>query len=63
VAEKLRRTIEASPFHFKKERVPITISFGVTEFLALESPDTVFDRADKALYRAKEEGRNLCHKG
>lgn len=63
VAEKLRHTIEASPFHFKKERVPITISFGVAEFLALESPDTVFDRADKALYRAKEEGRNLCHKG
>lgn len=62
VAEKLRKAIEDSPFHFKKERVPITISFGVTEFHALESPDVVFDRADKALYQAKEQGRNLCIK-
>lgn len=59
-AEKLRDRIEKSPFHFKQERVPITMSFGVSEFRALESPDVVFDRADKALYQAKDEGRNRC---
>lgn len=59
-AEKLREKIEKSPFHFKQERVPITMSFGVSEFHALESPDVVFDRADRALYQAKDEGRNRC---
>lgn len=57
-AEKLRQTVEKSPFNFRKERVPITLSFGISEFHSLESPDTVFERADKALYKAKHEGRN-----
>lgn len=57
-AEKLRQTVENSPFNFRKERVPITLSFGISEFHSLESPDTVFERADKALYKAKHEGRN-----
>lgn len=59
-AEKLRLKIEQSPFNFRKERVPITMSFGISEFHALEAPDVVFERADKALYRAKHEGRNRC---
>ena len=63
VAEKLRAKIEGSPFNFKKERVPITMSFGISEFHALESPDAVFDRADKALYQAKNEGRNRICQG
>ena len=59
-AEKLRTKIEQSPFNFRKERVPVTMSFGISEFRALESPDVVFERADKALYKAKESGRNQC---
>ncbi|WP_430460671.1 diguanylate cyclase [Thalassolituus sp. LLYu03] len=62
-AEKLRMKVEQSPFHFKQQRVSITMSFGVSEFRALESPDTVFDRADKALYQAKHEGRNRSCQG
>ena len=58
--EKLRTRVEASPFNFRKERVPITMSFGISEFHALEDAETVFERADKALYRAKDEGRNRC---
>jgi len=58
--EKLRTKVEASPFNFRKERVPITMSFGISEFHALEDAETVFERADKALYRAKDEGRNRC---
>ena len=58
VAEKLRQKIESSPFNFKKEPVQITVSFGLSEFAQNESADDVFSRADKALYRAKEQGRN-----
>ena len=58
VAEKLRKKIEGSPFNFKKEPVQITISFGISEFAEGDSADEVFERADKALYKAKENGRN-----
>lgn len=59
-AEKLRQSIEESPFNFKKERVFITMSFGIAEFTKEESADQVFERADRALYKAKETGRNQC---
>lgn len=58
VAEKLRASIEACPFNFRGERVSITMSFGISEFRALESTEMVFERADKALYQAKRSGRN-----
>ena len=58
VAEKLRQKIESSPFNFKKEPVQITMSVGISEFQKGESAEAVFERADKALYKAKESGRN-----
>ena len=58
VAEKLRKKIENSPFNFKKEPVQITISFGISEFSKGDTANDVFERADKALYKAKENGRN-----
>lgn len=63
VAEKLRSKIEACPFNFRSERVVITMSFGISEFRTLEAAETVFERADKALYKAKAEGRNQCQRG
>ncbi|WP_445672367.1 diguanylate cyclase [Pseudomonas inefficax] len=58
VAEVLRATVEACPFHFKGERVVITTSIGLGAFRAGERGDQVLKRADAALYRAKELGRN-----
>lgn len=63
VAEKIRKLVEACPFHFRGERVQITISCGISEFKHGDEPSQVFERADKALYRAKEEGRNRCIPG
>lgn len=61
VLEALRRAVEACPFHFRGERVTITVSIGLAAFQAEEAPEQVFERADQALYRAKREGRNrLC---
>lgn len=39
--------------------VPVTMSFGISEFDQGDTAKSVFERADKALYRAKEKGRNL----
>lgn len=61
--EKLRKQVENSPFNYKKEPVPITMSFGIAQFFSLEDADVVFERADKALYRAKNSGRNRCELG
>jgi diguanylate cyclase len=56
--DQLRTTIEASPFHFKGERVTITCSAGLTAFQTGEGSKQAFERADQALYRAKRGGRN-----
>ncbi|MFJ4157178.1 diguanylate cyclase [Pseudomonas sp. NPDC089752] len=58
VAEVLRAAIEACPFHFKGERVVITASIGLSTFRSGERGDQVLKRADAALYRAKDHGRN-----
>ncbi|HEK1690710.1 TPA: GGDEF domain-containing protein [Pseudomonas putida] len=58
VAEVLRAAIEACPFHFKGERVVITASIGLSAFRSGERGDQVLKRADAALYRAKNLGRN-----
>ncbi len=53
LAEKLRKAIEAH-----KRIVPITASFGVTEFKVCENEKSFYKRADDALYAAKKSGRN-----
>ena len=50
--------VEQCPFHFRGERVTITLSAGLTAFAGGEDSDKVFERADQALYRAKSGGRN-----
>lgn len=60
VVDGVREAIASCPFHFKEKPVSITMSFGVTEFKGEDKPDQVFERADKALYKAKDSGRNCC---
>jgi len=58
VAERLRSSIESIDFADLKG-APLTISLGVTQWLAGdESTETIIERADRALYRAKNSGRN-----
>jgi diguanylate cyclase len=60
---KLRIAVEACPFHFKGEPVTITLSMGITAFRIGERSESVIQRADQALYRAKSEGRNRIEQG
>lgn len=56
-AEKIRRELELTPQpHLNHQR--ITASFGVTEAQAGDTPEIMLRRADRALLRAKETGRN-----
>ena len=60
VANKLRKAVESCHFHYQEKPVTITISTGVTEFSGEDSIESAFQRADRALYEAKNQGRNRC---
>jgi diguanylate cyclase len=60
VANQVRMAVEGLRFHFRGAPVLITASCGVTELLEGDTPEAAFDRADAALYRAKNGGKNLC---
>lgn len=55
LAEKLRHMIERHPFRHVGH---ITSSFGVSSFQSNDIPKTLIKRADRALYLAKNSGRN-----
>ena len=63
VVDELRVAIASIGFHFRGTPVSITISGGVTPFLANDAAGTAFERADKAMYQAKRDGRNRCVSG
>lgn len=56
VAEKLRMQIAA--LRFPPHELTITASIGVASIAASDTFDQAFKRADEALYRAKNSGRN-----
>lgn len=58
VAEKMRQAVENAGLHSNKKPVVLTVSGGIAEFAGGEEPGAVFERADKALYQAKAEGKN-----
>jgi diguanylate cyclase (GGDEF)-like protein len=55
VLERFRRTVETHSF---PQVGTITVSMGFTALRADDTPGGAFDRADKAVYFAKENGRN-----
>jgi len=58
-AERLRKQVAETPAVLDKWTIPLTISIGVTEIKPGDvSADEALTRADRALYRAKECGRN-----
>jgi len=58
VAEKLRHAIAGQRYCFDGKQVSVSASIGVAECAAQESLAGFFARADAALYRAKDGGRN-----
>ena len=65
IAETLRETIAANDFSrttdLARNRLLITVSIGVAECKDKETEDSAFERADVALYQAKESGRNSVY--
>lgn len=57
-AEAIRLAVAKTPFNMQGEPVSISISVGIAELQEQENPESLFARADKQLYLAKEAGRN-----
>jgi len=60
VAERVRAIVASSTLDIESGKLDLTVSIGVTSFSRNDrNPDAALRRADIALYRAKDEGRNL----
>ena len=60
VAERLRKLIQNTRLVYHKQEISLTVSCGVTEISDSDSTqEMVFNRVDKAMYKAKKNGRNM----
>jgi diguanylate cyclase (GGDEF)-like protein len=60
--ERLRKSVEETSFRFGDQNINVTVSVGCTIFNPIngDSVDGIIEKADQALYMAKEGGRNRC---
>ena len=58
LAGRIRKAIERTQTHCNGTPAKVTVSLGVATLLSEENENDFFTRADSALYRAKNEGRN-----
>ncbi len=58
VAERIRQHVGGTPIHLPEHSIPITISIGLTHFNADDTLESLVQRADSAMYAAKQAGRN-----
>jgi diguanylate cyclase len=58
LANRMRESVAQIGFHFRGNPVGVTISCGITMLRDGDADDDAFDRADKAMYMAKQGGRN-----
>jgi diguanylate cyclase len=58
--ERLAKTHLRSKKGDEETKFTVTVSIGIAEFKDGDTAENAFERADKALYDAKENGRKQC---
>lgn len=59
IAERLRKAVEMHDFIYDDNKLPVTASIGVSDYRqGVNSGTDLFKRADSAVYKSKEGGRN-----
>ena len=58
IAERIRQDVAGTPFHAKEHIIGVTISLGVAMLKPGETREAILERADVAMYEAKQTGRN-----
>lgn len=60
IADKLRELIAAGQFQYEEAPISVTISCGLAMLNPDDDPESLYQRADRSLYAAKQSGRNCC---
>jgi len=58
LADRIRHNIESLVCHHNEQMITGTVSIGVATYIPGDNEQNLLERADEALYRAKDEGRN-----
>ncbi|UCE46609.1 MAG: sensor domain-containing diguanylate cyclase [Phycisphaerales bacterium] len=58
VAERMVEAVAKRPASWNKQQIPLSISVGLGQYDAENTPEDITSRSDKALYRAKQAGKN-----
>lgn len=58
LADRIRKTVEALVCDRKNETLKTSVSIGVATYISGDNDESLLEKADEALYRAKNEGRN-----
>lgn len=61
VSERIRNEIENAYIEHEGTAIPVTVSIGISSLTTRDDAKRLFNKADAALYRAKETGRNKIH--
>ena len=58
IAGRILKLVSSNQLFYKGETINVTISIGSTLFYPEDTPETLINRADKALYKSKSSGKN-----
>lgn len=58
VAQRILKLISSNHLIYKGETLQVTVSIGSTKYLKSDTPESLINRADKALYISKKNGKN-----
>lgn len=62
IAERIRISIAEYAFLYEEKKLPVTCSIGISDYrLGVSTGVELFKRADEAVYKAKNNGRNQTH--
>lgn len=58
LAERIRKTMANDPVTYSDQSTKVTVSIGAANLCDTDTEESLFERADTALYQAKSDGRN-----
>jgi len=58
VAQRMVEAVASSPMIWNKDQIPLSISVGLSQYDADNTPEDITSRSDEALYAAKQAGKN-----
>lgn len=58
IAQRILKLVSSNRLIYKGKSLNITVSIGATKYKKGDRPDTIIERADRALYKSKNSGKN-----